>query len=87
MKYGIILVFLPCILSIALYGRTGVQRPFRNAVQLNRGWQFRRVGEVSWLPASVPGTVHTDLVGAKVIGDPFYRTNEKDLQWIDKTGW
>ena len=39
------------------------------------------------LPATVPGTVHTDLLANGKIKDPFYRTNERDLQWIDKKDW
>jgi beta-mannosidase len=51
------------------------------------GWTFRRSGDKVWLPASVPGTVHTDLLYNKKIADPFYRNNEKDLQWIDTADW
>src|SRR6266436_4940787 len=51
------------------------------------GWQFREVGKDKWYPASVPGCVHTDLLNNKLIDDPFYRDNEKNLQWIGKTDW
>lgn len=55
-------------------------------------WQMRQVGNlkpiaIDWIKASVPGCVHTDLLDNKLIEDPFYRTNEKSLQWIDKTNW
>jgi beta-mannosidase len=50
-------------------------------------WQFREAGSGDWLPATVPGTVHTDLLANGKIPDPFYRTNERDLQWIDKKDW
>ncbi len=58
-------------------------------------WQFRQVtGQADghmeggkWLPATVPGTVHTDLLANGKIADPFYRMNERDQQWIDKTDW
>ena len=50
-------------------------------------WQFREVGIGDWLPATVPGTVHTDLLANRKIPDPFTRTNERDLQWIDKKDW
>ena len=33
--------------------------------------------------ATVPGTIHTDLLKAGLIPDPFYDMNEKALQWID----
>ncbi len=56
-------------------------------IELNSGWQFSQAGMNEWKPATVPGTVHTDLLNNKLISDPFYRTNEKDLQWIDKVNW
>ncbi|MBN2088318.1 glycoside hydrolase family 2 protein [candidate division KSB1 bacterium] len=56
-------------------------------IELIKNWQFHQVGENEWLPAEVPGTVHTDLLKNKKIGDPFYRTNESDQQWIDKVDW
>lgn len=54
---------------------------------LAQGWTFREAGKGEWLPANVPGTVHTDLLINDRIKDPFYRTNERDQQWIDKLDW
>lgn len=56
-------------------------------IPVNGNWEFRKVGDSSWQKATVPGTVHTDLFNNKKIKDPFYRLNEKDLQWIDKEDW
>jgi beta-mannosidase len=56
-------------------------------IEINHNWEFRQVGRESWLPATVPGTVHTDLLANKLIEDPYYRLNEKQLQWIDKADW
>ncbi|WP_339268884.1 glycoside hydrolase family 2 protein [Paenibacillus sp. FSL R5-0470] len=50
-------------------------------------WEFRSCGDEEWLPATVPGTVHTDLLKNGKIEDPFYGTNEHNLQWIDKKDW
>src|ERR1700677_1799512 len=55
--------------------------------ELSTSWKFREAGTGEWLPATIPGTVHTDLLVAGKIPDPFYRTNERDLQWIDKKDW
>jgi beta-mannosidase len=66
-------------------GRAGGRH--RNTISVSRGWQFREVGKDKWYPASVPGCVHTDLLNNKLIDDPFYRDNEKKLQWIGKTDW
>lgn len=54
---------------------------------LNEGWHFRQFNLGKWLPATVPGTVHTDLVANGLIPDPFYRTNEQEVQWVDKVNW
>ncbi len=56
-------------------------------LELTDNWEFRQAGKDNWLPASVPGTVHSDLINNKIIEDPFYRLNEKQLQWIDKADW
>ncbi|MEO6404643.1 MAG: hypothetical protein ABIY51_14795 [Ferruginibacter sp.] len=50
-------------------------------------WQFRKAGTIQWYPSTVPGTIHTDLLANKLIPSPFYRDNEKILQWIDTTIW
>ncbi|ESU21611.1 beta-mannosidase [Flavobacterium cauense R2A-7] len=50
-------------------------------------WIFRKKGDVQWLPASVPGTVHTDLFNNNVIPNPFFGANEKQLQWIENEAW
>jgi beta-mannosidase len=39
------------------------------------------------IPATVPGTVHTDLLMAGLIPDPFFGSNEKKLAWIHKNEW
>ena len=50
-------------------------------------WTFKACDEQEWLPAQVPGCIHTDLLRNGKIPDPFYGTNEHDLQWIDKKDW
>ncbi len=39
------------------------------------------------IPATVPGCIHTDLLAADEIPDPFYRDNEDDLMWIGESDW
>lgn len=64
-------------------GRPGA----KTVVTLREEWKFREAGKGAWRAATVPGCVHTDLLSNGVIGDPFYRDNEKKLQWIGKTDW
>ena len=54
---------------------------------LASGWQFREAEGGLFHPATVPGTVHTDLLANGLIEDPFYGMNELHLQWIDKRAW
>ncbi|MDI1305825.1 MAG: glycoside hydrolase family 2 TIM barrel-domain containing protein [bacterium] len=58
-----------------------------SSIVLKNGWQFRQEKTAKWNAASVPGEVHTDLLNNKLIPDPFYRDNEKKLQWIEKKNW
>jgi len=54
---------------------------------LNGEWQFRSYNDTVWLPATVPGCVHTDLLYHRVIPDPFFASNEESVQWVAKTTW
>ena len=55
--------------------------------ELNEGWKFKQARLSNWYPATVPGVVHTDLMDNKIIEDPFFRLNERGMQWIDKEDW
>jgi beta-mannosidase len=54
---------------------------------LSGQWKFRQLGEKDWLPATIPGGVHTDLLALGKIPDPFFGDNEKQVQWIGDTDW
>ena len=54
---------------------------------LHEGWSFRQARGTNWYEATVPGTVHTDLLDNKLIDDPFFRLNERGVQWVDKEDW
>lgn len=54
---------------------------------IDSGWTFKQVRGTNWYPATVPGVVHTDLMDNKIIEDPFYRLNERGVQWVDKEDW
>jgi beta-mannosidase len=55
--------------------------------KLNSNWLFQEKDDAKWYPAKVPGEVHIDLLSNKLIPDPFYRDNEKKVQWIEKENW
>lgn len=48
---------------------------------------FREAGSEEWLPAQVPGSVHTDLMSLGRIPDPFVADNELHVQWVAERDW
>ena len=61
------------------------QTSYRNLSSEN--WTFNKQNETKKHKATIPGTVHTDLYENKLIPDPFYGANEKQLQWIENENW
>jgi|WetSurMetagenome_2_1015567.scaffolds.fasta_scaffold28983_2 beta-mannosidase len=70
-------------------------------VILNNDWSFslsknynssdvlidKRLISFIQFPATVPGTIHTDLLNNKIIDDPFYSDNELRMDWIPECDW
>jgi beta-mannosidase len=57
-------------------------------IELNENWVLRNSGnEEGPIPATIPGCVHTDLLAAGRIPDPWYRDNEKDIHWVSHEDW
>lgn len=54
---------------------------------MHKGWMFRGENDSVWRTAKVPGSVQSDLLNHQRIDPPFYRDNEKQIQWIDKQDW
>jgi len=73
------------LLSCLLIGVSSQAQPF--SLSLHKGWMFKEATATQWLPATVPGTVHTDLMRHKRIPDPFYRDNEAKVQWVAEKDW
>ncbi len=73
----------------------------KKRLHLNSGWLFSAernrltltsLPEIinsgtNWLPAQVPGTIHTDLLQAGIIENPFFRDNERRVQWVAQHNW
>ncbi|MDG6109908.1 glycoside hydrolase family 2 protein [Dactylosporangium aurantiacum] len=53
---------------------------------LHDGWTLSG-GEHAGVPATVPGCVHTDLLAAGLIDDPYLDDNELRQRWIGRTDW
>ena len=62
---------------------------------LHDGWTLTSTGgqapaevvAAGEVPATVPGTVHTDLLDAGLIPDPYLDRNEELLTWTGRTDW
>lgn len=46
-----------------------------------------RPGLPKRIPATVPGTVHTDLLAAGLIADPYLDLNEITVDWVGRCDW
>ncbi|MET9801788.1 glycoside hydrolase family 2 protein [Streptomyces sp. NPDC006368] len=57
----------------------------KDVTQLSEGWSLRH--DEALLPAGVPGCVHTDLLAARVIPDPFLDRNETEVAWVGRRAW
>ncbi|HMO41266.1 MAG TPA: hypothetical protein PKE17_17775, partial [Saprospiraceae bacterium] len=55
-----------------------------DSIELHHNWRFRKAGDSTYYKATVPGVVQMDLLRHGVISDPFYGTNEADIQWIER---
>jgi len=55
--------------------------------EIASGWRLKQVRGNNWYPATVPGVVHTDLINNGIIDDPYFRLNERSVQWVDKEDW
>jgi beta-mannosidase len=72
-----ILFFISCNES-----KTDIERQ-----NLSKNWKFSQEGDSLWMPATIPGTVQTDLLNLKKIPQPFKANNEDSIQWISERNW
>ncbi|MDR0976713.1 MAG: glycoside hydrolase family 2 protein [Prevotellaceae bacterium] len=75
-----------CLLLTATFATASAQyTPLQQTI--SSGWQFEQVRGNNLYPATVPGVVHTDLMDNGIIEDPYFRLNERGVQWVDKEDW
>ena len=82
----ILSIITACIL---LYSAAPAQT---QKIPLQSGWEFHEYNGsktelAEWRSSTVPGLVHTDLLAHKLIPDPYYRDNEKKVQWVSDSEW
>jgi beta-mannosidase len=75
------------ILSILILCKSIVYAQNQNQDLGTGDWFFKEHKNTNWRPAQVPGCVHTDLMANKALADPFWRDNEKWVQWVSNMDW
>ncbi len=65
----------------------GCQPKPNSSMEYTSKWQFRQLGDTTWLPAQVPGVVQLDLLKNGIIDDPYRNNNELELSWIEDENW
>ena len=78
----LLLALICCFSASAVYATDSSK-----VTTLNKGWQFAQSGKYEWLPATVPGTVHQDLLNHQLLPNPFFGTNEQLIQWVENEDW
>lgn len=76
-----------CLLIISMCFSTVMMAQNHKVTEIKENWKMHKVGTNAWYNATVPGCVHTDLMANNVIADPYFKQNEKKVQWIDKCSW
>jgi beta-mannosidase len=81
---------LPVIITCILFCDMAYSQTQR--ISLDSGWEFHEYNGdtlhmAEWRSATVPGLIHTDLLAHRLIPDPFYRDNEKKVQWVSNEEW
>ena len=74
------------VLVLLFYSILGWTQNWERSLS-KENWKFQKFSDNQWSKAKVPGTAHTDLLLNKYIPDPFYGSNEKQLQWIEEQYW
>jgi beta-mannosidase len=75
------------LLLIVCFGHPIVAQ---GVVSMNLGgttWQVSKEGDSEVIAATVPGSIHTDLLAAKKIPDPYFGDNERKVQWVGEAAW
>lgn len=57
------------------------------ATSLAGRWRLRQAGTDDAIDIAIPGGVHSALIAAGRIPDPFWGENERDIQWVGDAEW
>lgn len=85
MKNIISIVFLS--LALMIFNSCESEKAIISQDLTAGNWELTQQGNDTVFKAKVPGSVHMDLFANGAIPDPYYRNNEKELQWIGEEDW
>ncbi|MGC4233721.1 MAG: hypothetical protein QM594_12140 [Niabella sp.] len=77
------------LLSLIVWFISFINADGQNLIKqpLHENWKFKQVRLTNWYTATIPGVVHSDLLNNGIIEEPYFRINERGLQWIEKEDW
>lgn len=75
------------ILPFIIFGYLSLSGQMQIKSMNNNTWTLNQSGKKKTYNATVPGTVHTDLMKNGVIPDPFFGDNEEKVKWIENETW
>jgi beta-mannosidase len=81
------MIILPLLTSVYALSTSSSATVHPERVSLSGAWRLTQTDHRIDIPARVPGTVDSDLLVAGKIPDPFYRDNEKAVQWVGESRW
>lgn len=87
MKYNRIAVLLILLLLTMQQAFTQDITAETTVIDLNGNWTFGQADSRESYPATVPGTVHADLLRNGLLEDPFYGKNEEKIKWVEEKDW
>ncbi len=73
------------VLALSLLACKQTKEPV--TMELHQPWELINPRTHQIIDAEVPGHVHTDLMTAGIIPDPFFGTNEDSVQWVTTQPW
>lgn len=66
---------------------TALRADTLQTVNLSGTWSLNQAGQADSIEATVPGSVHIDLLAAGKIEDPFFGDNAAKLKWVADATW
>ncbi len=77
--------FFSLLLVLLLISCAKDDRP--TITNIHQNWEFKQKTDTTWNTASVPGNIYSDLLTHDKIPDPFFGSNELNVQWVPTKDW